>query len=180
MHHHHHVHVQKVCCCCLPLKFGNHIIALLDIFAVIMAIYGICDISTLVSESLKTEDVKVSVIGTFKISNIYRTIILFFIATLVCCSLPRTIFYFIYLFSKGDLKKLNWYMLTRIYSFFVNCFLSAVALIIIFLGASVLTNSFGSSVGLVLILFMTPITLLLILDFYLCTVTKYYFEERVW
>ncbi len=84
---------------------------------------------------------------------------------------PRGLFYLIYLAMGRKIKKLLWLMNVKSVGFFLLCAAGLGTLIFIIYFSAKLKDTFGTGLMYMVILFMTPVMILLLLDLYLCMVT---------
>jgi len=84
---------------------------------------------------------------------------------------PRGLFYLIYLAMGRKIKKLLWLMNVKSVGFFLLCTAGLGTLIFIIYFSAKLKDTFGTGLMYMVILFMTPVMILLLLDLYLCMVT---------
>ena len=115
-----------------------------------------------------------------KFSSVYYGFEITFMFLFSTIYVPRSIFYIIYLAFGMRIKKLLWLMNIKMITFFLICLASGAALCSIVAFNSSLKNTFGTGLMYMVILFMIPIILWLLLDLFLCLVTKDYLEERIW
>lgn len=113
-------------------------------------------------------------------SSIYYAFQYSFWFTMITVYLPRAIFYIIYLFRRSSITGLHWYLTMKSFTFFCLCFLGIVTLLLTFICSTMLTNTFGTGLAYMMILFMVPATIILGIDLYLCITIKYSLEERIW
>ncbi len=86
----------------------------------------------------------------------------------------------LFLTRKRKIRALMWYVNVKNATFFCLCVLSVITLILTFGFSTLLSNTLGTGVAYMIILFMVPMDIVLIVDLYLCITCKYYLEERVW
>ena len=115
-----------------------------------------------------------------KFSSVYFAFTYGFLFMFITIYIPRVLFYLIYLGTGRRIKKMMWLMNVKVITFFFLCTLGVTTLALTFFFSAMLTNTFGTGLMYMIILFMVPVTLFLLLDLYLCLATKDYLEERIW
>lgn len=113
-------------------------------------------------------------------SNIYFAFQFGFAFMMIAVYVPRALFFLVFLMSGKKIKKLHWYLTVKSVTFFLLCLLAVTTLLFAFVFSTLLTNTFGTGLAYMMILFMVPIIIALMGDLYLCTVVHLCLEERIW
>ena len=177
VYHHHHVHFMRYFLACIPLDKAVHILGFIDVIMIAISLL----FSLQSSQKGKLEQILESEsLSGIKFSYIYYAFEYGFLFMIVFCYLPRSIFYMLFLTRKRKIRALMWYVNVKNGTFFCLCLLSVITLILTFGFSTLLSNTLGTGVAYMIILFMVPMDIVLVVDLYLCITCKYYLEERVW
>ena len=111
-------------------------------------------------------------------SQVYTAVEMFCILLLLVGYLPRFLIYLLFLIDRHNLQRAHLYFQVRRFTFFLFTIMAVCVLVLLFVYSAILSNTVGTGVAYVMVIFMGPFVALLSVDLYLTVMVKYFRSEK--